>query len=328
MQFTDGPGIGDPGSVKIYCAVEIALFDLLGKAYGVPVSEIVGGRVRDRIRLYGSAGMYMQPEQYAEEAAAVADLGFHAYKMRPGMGQEKDEQAVRLVREALGPSIGLMVDAHTWWRMGDKSYGPAKVEDLAQAMEPEDIAWLEEPLPPDDHEAYWRLKEKEIVPLASGEHEPNEKRFLDLIQTQSVDYVQMDIICQGGITSARRLFGEIEKEGLRFAFHSWGTALEVIAAGHLGVCWPEHVVEWLEYPVYEPGILYPFPLATEILRAPLHVERGELVISREPGLGIEVDMAVVDRYPWKPGPWSLFRIESPAQTLAVTSDHSVQWDGK
>jgi L-alanine-DL-glutamate epimerase-like enolase superfamily enzyme len=326
VQFTDALAHGDPQLLKVYCTVEIALFDLLGKAYGVPVSEIVGGRVRDRIRLYGSAGMYMSPEQYAEEADIVASLGFPAYKMRPGIGPDQDLQAIQLVREALGQGLGLMVDAHTWWRMGDRSYSPTQVRNLAQAMAEYDITWLEEPLPPDDHEAYRRLRAEDIVPLASGEHEPDEKGFLDLILLNSVDYVQMDVVCQGGFTMARRIFHEIEKEGLRFAFHSWGTALEVIASAHLGICWPEHVVEWLEYPVYEEGVLYPFPLATEILKAPLTIERGgELAVPREPGLGVEIDMTVIDRYPWIPGPWSTFRIDSPPQTLAVTSDHSEQW---
>jgi L-alanine-DL-glutamate epimerase-like enolase superfamily enzyme len=128
---------------------------------------------------------------------------------------------------------------------------------------------------------------------------------------------------------ARRIFHEIEKEGLRFAFHSWGTALEVIAAAHLGVCWPEQVVEWLEYPIYEEGVLYPFPLAAEILKSPLNIERGgELAVPREPGLGVEIDMTVVERYPWLPGPWSTFRIDSPPQTLAVTSDHSEKWNDR
>jgi len=82
IQFLEGPG-SDPELAKLYCCVEIALYDLIGKAHGVPVSELLGGRVRDGIRLYGSAGMYMAPEAYAAEAAAIAELGFRGYKMRP-----------------------------------------------------------------------------------------------------------------------------------------------------------------------------------------------------------------------------------------------------
>src|SRR6185369_1714282 len=176
---------------------------------------------------YGSAGMYMSPEGYAAEAEAVTRMGFRGYKMRPALGPERDLEAVKLMRQAAGPSIDLMVDAHSWWRMGDRSYSYETVEQLAGAMAEYDIAWLEEPLPPDDHESYLRLKEADLVPLASGEHEPGEARFMDLILTGAVDYVQMDIVCQGGIPLARRLFAAIARQAQRFAFHSWGTELEV-----------------------------------------------------------------------------------------------------
>jgi len=328
VQFLAGPG-ADPELAKIYCCVEIALYDLTGKALGVPVSELLGGRVRDTIRLYGSAGMYMSPEAYAAEAAAVAALGFRAYKMRPAAGPEKDMEAVRLMRKTVGPDVDLMVDAHTWWRMGTRSYGAATVEQIARYMAGYNIAWLEEPMPPDDHAAYLALKEKEIVALASGEHEASEERYLDLILTQAVDYVQMDICSQGGYAQGRRLLAEIARQGLSFAFHSWGTALEVIAAAHLGICWPTFITEWLEYPCYstpERAGMYPFPLAAEILAEPLELDRGDLIVPRKPGLGVTVDERVVERYPWIPGPWSFFRTESPAETRAVTSDHSLKWE--
>lgn len=320
----------DSELAKLYGSLEVALFDLIGKQRGVPVSELVGGRVRDRIRLYGSAGMYMPPEAYAAEAQAIAELGFRAYKMRPGMGPDKDLETVALMRRAVGPDFDLMVDAHTWWRMGNLSYSAAIVESLAEGMAEYDIAWLEEPMPPDDHEAYLQLKEKDLVPLASGEHEPSELRYMDLILTGSVDYVQMDVCCQGGYAMARRIFSEIARGGLRFAFHSWGTALEVIAAAQLGICWPEMIVEWLEYPCYSTPTsagMYPFPLAADILKEPLQIEHGDLIVPRAAGLGVHVDESVVDRYPWIPGPWSLFRTDSPAETRAVISDHSVKWEG-
>jgi L-alanine-DL-glutamate epimerase-like enolase superfamily enzyme len=139
----------------------------------------------------------------------------------------------------------------------------------------------------------------------------------------------MDVCCQGGYAMARRLFSEIARGGLRFAFHSWGTDLEVMAAAQLGICWPDMVVEWLEYPCYSSATrkgMYPFPLATEILKDPLPLDGGDLIVPRTPGLGVTVDERVIERYPWIPGPWSLFRTESPAETRAVTADHSVKWD--
>ncbi len=343
--FLEGRTLGDPDALrvqfveaagrqldlqKLYCAVEIALYDLLGKAKGVPVSELLGGRVRDRIRLYGSAGMYMAPEKYAEEALAISKLGFRAYKMRSGIGPEKDLETVRLMRDAVGPDFDLMVDAHTWWRMGDLNYVQKTIDKLAEDLAQYNIAWLEEPLPPEDHAGYRRLRELELVPIASGEHEPDDPGYLHLIRTSSVDFVQMDIVCQGGYPSARRMLPEIARNGLKFAFHSWGTALEVIAAAHLGICWPEQVVEWLEYPCYSTPSragMYPFPLAADVLKEPLDLDHGDLLVPSGPGLGVEIDESVIQRYPWIPGPWSFFMIDSPRETRAVTADHSEPWLG-
>jgi L-alanine-DL-glutamate epimerase-like enolase superfamily enzyme len=330
IRFLEGPG-SDPELAKLYIGVEIGLYDLWGKIKAVPVSELLGGRVRDRIRLYGSAGMYMPPERYAEEAYAISRLGFGAYKMRPALGPDEDARTIRLMREATGPDFDLMVDAHTWWRMGDRSYGFETVKSLAREFASHRIAWLEEPLPPDDHAAYRRLAEEKILPLASGEHEPDEEGYRDLIANRCVDIVQSDMCCQCGYAAGRRLLAAVAAAGMSFAFHSWGTDLEVIAAAHLGICWPETVTSWLEYPCYSTGTragMYPFPLASEILRKPLGIEGGNLTVPRTPGLGVEIDESVVDRYPWIPGPWSYFRLDSPPETWAVISDHSVRWAGQ
>jgi L-alanine-DL-glutamate epimerase-like enolase superfamily enzyme len=315
-------------TTKTFRAVEIAIIDLAARFEGAPLSELIGGRKRDRIKLYGSAGMYMSPECFAEEAAAIAGMGFTAYKMRPALGPEQDLETVRLMRGAVGPDVGLMVDAHSWWRMGDRSYSRETVAELAAAMARYNPTWLEEPLPPEDHAAYRELREKKLVPIASGEHEPDEAGFRDLIQSDAADYIQMDVCCQGGFAMGQRIFAAVAARGLRFAFHSWGTALEVLAAAHLGICWPAEVVEWLEYPCYSNfgrAGMYPFHLADEILREPLPMQNGDLIVPREPGLGVEINEAVIEKYPFIPGPWSFFRINSPPETVAVTGDHSVKW---
>lgn len=326
IKFEQGVGRGNRELLAAYGAVDIALWDILARSHGAPLSEVIGGRVRDRINLYGSAGMYQSPEKYAEEAAGIVDRGFRGYKMRPGIGPAEDVRAAKLVRAAIGVGVDLMIDAHTWWRMGDRSYSAETVASVAEEMADADLLWLEEPLPPENHAAYVDLKERDIVALASGEHEPAEAGFLDLIAQEAVDYVQMDVCCQGGLALARRLFSAIGRQNMKFAFHSWGTELEVLAAAHLGVCWPENVVEWLEYPCYSDGGkagMYPFPVASQILKEPLPVEHSQLIVPREPGLGIEVNEDIIEKYPWIPGPWSYFRIDSPRRMLAVVGDHSV-----
>ncbi len=320
----------DPELYKAYCCVEVALYDLLGKAYGAPVSELVGGRVRPSIRLYASAGMYQSPEGYATESAGVKELGYSAYKMRPALGPEDDLKTVRLMREAVGDGMDLMVDAHSWWRMGDRSYSAETVQRLAGEMSEHVVAWLEEPLPPQDHAAYARLRAAQHTPIAAGEHEPDEAGFQDLMLGECVDFVQMDVVCQGGYTAGRRIITAAGRAGLRFAFHCWGTDLEALAAAHMGICFPESVTEWLEYPVYSTARLktmYPFPLAQDILKEPLPIAHGELVVPEGPGLGIDVDESVIERYPWIPGPWSFFKLHSPPGTFAVTGDHSIPWAG-
>ena len=318
----------DLHTTKTYRAVEIALMDLAARNEGCALSELIGGRKRDRIKLYGSAGMYMSPASFAEEASRIAGLGFTAYKMRPALGPDRDFETVRLMREAVGPNVGLMIDAHSWWRMGDHNYSRDTVKDLARAMVSFHPTWLEEPLPPEDHAAYRQLRAAGTVPIATGEHEPDEAGFLDLIETDAADYIQMDVCCQGGFAMVQRVFDAVTRKGLRFAFHSWGTALEVLAAAHLGICRPADVVEWLEYPCYansgQPG-MYPFPLADEILKGPLPIEGGDLIVPNGPGLGVQIEERVIEKYPFIPGPWSFFRIDSPPETVAVTGDHSVKW---
>ena len=316
---------------KTYHAVEVAVIDAAAKAEGATMSELLGGRKRNRIKCYGSAGMYMPPDGYAEEAAAVQDLGFPAYKLRPAAGPAGDLEIAEAIRSATGPDFGMMLDCHGWWRMGDRSYSLATTVDLCHDLASTQPYWIEEPLPPDDHQAYGRLSDRQPLPLASGEHEPDENGFYDLIETGGISFVQMDVCCQGGFAMGQRVFAAAQRKGIRFAFHSWGTLLEVIAAAQLGVCWDEDVVEWLEYPLHsnegKPG-MYEFPVADEILTEPLDIRDGRLVMPDRPGIGVEIDESVLDRYPFLPGPWSIFHIDSPPETLAVDGDHSVPWVGE
>jgi L-alanine-DL-glutamate epimerase-like enolase superfamily enzyme len=313
---------------KTYHATEVAILDLIAKFEGCALSEIMGGRKRHTIKLYGSAGMYMSPEKYAEEAAAIKEMGFLGYKMRPALGPEDDLKTVELMRKATGDDMALMIDAHTWWRMGNKSYSAGMIADLAESMAKYSPFWLEEPLPPEDHEAYKRLHDQGLVALASGEHEQELDGFADLAESRAVDFLQMDVCCQGGFEMGLQVFDLAARNGLKFAFHSWGNTLEVLAAAQLGVCRDESVVEWLEYPCYSTSTrkgMYPFPLSEEILKEPLEISGGYLHLPAGNGLGIEINEAVIEKYPFIPGPWSFFHQDSPNETIAVTGDHSVKW---
>ncbi|MEX1240890.1 MAG: mandelate racemase/muconate lactonizing enzyme family protein [Cyclobacteriaceae bacterium] len=319
---------GDPSIVKTYHAVEVALLDLTGKYEGCSISELMGGRVRSNIKLYGSAGMYMSAEKFAEEASAVKEMGFSAYKMRPGAGPEGDLKTLEHMRNATGNDMALMVDAHTWWRMGAKNYSSEAIIELARSMRKFNPYWLEEPFPPEDHLAYKNLKATGYVTVATGEHEQEFQGFEDLVNLRATDILQMDVCCQGGFNLGLKVFDLAASHKLKFAFHSWGTMLEVLAAAQLGACRDESVVEWLEYPCYastKKQGMYPFPLASEILKDELDIKKGYLNIPNGNGLGMEVNEKVISKYPFIPGPWSFFHQDSPKKTIAVTGDHSLKW---
>ncbi|MGE5645333.1 MAG: mandelate racemase/muconate lactonizing enzyme family protein [Acidobacteriota bacterium] len=293
--FLHGPG-SDSYLARVYSMVEIGLLDVIGKALDVPVSELLGGRVRERVRLYGSSAASGAPERAAEEAAALADMGFTAYRMRLGRGPANDARDFEFIRRTAAADFDLMADARAW-------QSSDAVAEAARALAEQRALWVEEPLASGDPEACSRLKRETGVSLAAGAHEASDDALVALLQSRAVDYVQMDIARQGGYPAARLVLTETAREGLRFAFRTGGTALDLVAAAHVAVCWPEMVAEWLEFPCYSgiarPG-MYPFPLFEDILAEPLEIEAGDLAVPRKPGLGVEVNEAVIERYGWIP----------------------------
>ena len=311
-------------------AVEVALYDLWGRAEGCSVTNFLGGRKQDSVRCYGSAGMYQTAEQYAEEAAAVCEGGYKAYKYRPALGPDEDVRTVQLMREAIGPEVGICMDAHAWWRMGDHSYGAATTEEVAHAVSDLGVTWLEEPLPVEDRDSYAELRKKQIVPVAAGEHEHDVKGFRKLIEGGCVDFAQADVSHHGGFTGLTKVMQICEREEVAFAFHNWGTALETVCDALVGACFPRSTAGWLEYPQYahrDSRVMYPYPLSDELVPdAPIPVA-GELSLPDGPGLGITVNESVMDKYPYRPGPWSIFELESPPTKLALSGDHALPWAG-
>ncbi|MGE4550083.1 MAG: mandelate racemase/muconate lactonizing enzyme family protein [Opitutales bacterium] len=311
-------------------AVEVALYDLWGKAEGCSVTEFLGGRKQDSIRCYGSAGMYQTAEQYAEEAAAVCEGGCEAYKYRPALGPDEDVRTVQLMREALGPEVGVCMDAHAWWRMGDHSYGASTTEEVARAVSDLGVTWLEEPLPVEDRAAYAALRDKGIVPVAAGEHEHDVEGFRELVGGGCVDFAQADVSHHGGFSGLSEILRICEGKKVVFAFHNWGTALETVADALIGSCFPRETAAWLEYPVYahrDPRVMYPYPLSDELVPDAPVPEDGEFPLPEGPGLGVTVDEAMSDKYPYLPGPWSVFELESPPTKLALSGDHALPWAG-
>jgi L-alanine-DL-glutamate epimerase-like enolase superfamily enzyme len=186
-------------------AVDIAIWDLLGKAAGQPVFKLLGGRTKRKIPIYASK-LYSQPlEQLAAEARKYKDLGYRAMKMRFGWGpldgaegMERNIDLLRTLRDVIGYEIDLMTDAYMGWNL-----------DYARRMlpliEPFRVRWLEEPVIPDDLGGYAALKELGKVPIAGGEHEFTIYGFRQMLEAKAVDYIQFDVNRVGGITQARKV---------------------------------------------------------------------------------------------------------------------------
>jgi len=288
--------------------LDVAFYDLLGKERGAPVYDLLAdvAEVTTELPLYASAGMYMDPEGYAEQARAIQERGFGAYKYRPGLGVEADLRTLGLIREAVGPGMDVMVDAHTWWKLGEHSYTFEEVVDLVNRMAEYDPYWLEEPVEPADYEAYRRLADAVDVPLAGGESEETPEGLVALAETGAVRFLQGDVRHHRGFTGCWEAVEFCAGRDVTFVPHQFGTNLGLVANAHLTAAAPE--AELLEYPVFgtDTAGMYPFPLAEEILVGDLDIADGTLTVPEGPGLGVEVDLDVVERYPHIEGPWTEF----------------------
>ena len=186
-------------------AVDIAIWDLLGKATGQPVYRLLGGRTKRRIPVYASK-LYSQPlEQLAAEAAHYKEQGYKGMKLRFGWGpidgaagMERNLELVRTVRSVIGYEVDLMTDAYMGWTLD-------YARRMLPLLEPFRLRWLEEAVIPDDIHGYAALKAMGRVPIAGGEHEFTLYGFRELLEAKAVDYIQFDTNRVGGITQARKI---------------------------------------------------------------------------------------------------------------------------
>jgi L-rhamnonate dehydratase len=186
-------------------AVDIALWDILGKSAKQPVYRLLGGRTKPRIPVYASRLYSVELNQLAAEAKRYKDEGYQAMKLRFGWGptdgaagMQHNLALVRTVREAVGDGIDVMADAYMGWTLD-------YAKRMLPLLEPFHLRWLEEPVIPDDIHGYAELKSYGRVPIAGGEHEFTVYGFRDLLETRAVDYIQFDTNRVGGITQARKI---------------------------------------------------------------------------------------------------------------------------
>ncbi len=296
-----------PGLVQAFGAVEMALLDLQGRIKGCPLSELIGGRMRQRVRLCASGGVYLDAEEGAREALLWANSGFSACKLEMGCSPRQDLETVRRVRQTCPRPWGIMVDARAWWK---QRYGFDEVSRLLREMALSQLEWVEEPVPIEDFQAIRRLKEMCPIPISGGSAEPSVERWGNLACRGCLDVLQLDVLHLGGLTNCHRAIRALGSPDQRVAIGNQSTPLEAAALAQLASCFDAQWVGWMEWPDYSRdgrSGTYAFPLAEEILEHPLSIEKGELVVPDGPGLGVRVNEAVLQRYPYRTGPCSTFR---------------------
>ncbi len=265
--------------------IDLALWDIAGKALKLPVYKLAGGGFHKRLRAYSSFLWQDTPEESAQVSRRLVAEGFTACKFgwhRWGQDWAQDEAQVAAVREVLGPKADLMVDAGFGYKDAKSAI------QMAQRLEKYGVHWLEEPLRPDDYEGYAKLSRATTLRIAAGEEETNRLSYFELLDRGQVDVVQVDLCRVGGLTEALKIGWLAYDRGRLVINHSYSTDVNLAASLHFLACMPH--AELLEFCI-EPG-----PLRQQLVRNPLRMVDGRVAVPEEPGLGIELNEDVVERY--------------------------------
>jgi len=270
--------------------IDIALWDILGKVTGQPISRLLGGRYKERIKPYASLLMTADPDATRERLLQVKAQGFCAFKLGWGpfgrVSTLLDEAIVRAARDAVGPDCDLMIDAG-----GSDAYWPGNLKwalHTARMLADYDVTWFEEALPPDDLEGFIQLRRLSPVPISGGEVLTRRQSFRPWLAQGAFDIVQPDVTKVGGISEERRIACMAADYNVLFVPHGWNTAVGLAADLQLVAASPQ--TRWVEYLTGSP---YIDALVTEPWRLD---EDGLLPIPDKPGLGIQLHADMVERY--------------------------------
>ncbi len=278
------PTLGRRGvSMSAMSGVDMALWDVLGKALGVPVVDLWGGPRTDTLPAYASGG-WADADHIGEQLMGYVDHGFRAVKMRVGIMDgdvATSVDRVRAARAALGPEIELMADAHGTYNATDAMRFLAGVEDVG-------LRWFEEPVNADDLTAARRVRAATRTPIAAGESESTRFDFRELISHEVADVLQPDLAICGGPTEGRRIAALAETHQLELAPHCWGSALSFNAG--VSLAFASSAARTIEYS------LGGNPLLREMSVVPPTVVDGIVRAPTAPGFGIEPRPDFLDEY--------------------------------
>jgi D-galactarolactone cycloisomerase len=269
--------------------IDLALWDILGKATGQPVGRLLGGRYRERVRPYASILM-REPEKMGDVLLPLKAEGFRAFKIGWGPFGRKnvstDEAIVRASRAAIGPDCLLMVDAGASDAFWPRDYKWAmRTADMLAGY---DVDWFEEPLAPDALDDYVALRRAAKVPIAGGEVLTRRQSFQPWLEAGAFDIVQPDVTKVGGLSEQRRIAWMARERGIKFVPHGWNTAVGLASDLQIASATPD--TDLVEY-------LTGSPFIDDIARGGWTLDPdGMLPIPNKPGLGIEIDVTALAQY--------------------------------
>ncbi len=274
-------------AITAISGIDIALWDVIGRAVNKPIHKLIGGAHRTELTAYAT-GLYFIDmdrlvEEAVEEAEEYASQGFRAIKMKIGLGDPKlDLARIAAVRKAIGPDIRLAVDANHCFTV------PQAIR-LGRAMEPLDILWFEEPISPEDRDGYVEITRALDMAVAGGENEFTRWGFRDTIARKAMDIVQPDVCAAGGISECRKIAAMASAHGVECVPHAWGSAIGLAATVQFLAALPDTPPAFRPMPPMLEFEQTPNPLRDHLAREPIRQTAGIVPVPDGPGLGIEVN---------------------------------------
>jgi len=272
--------------VEAIAGIDTALWDIKGKATGLPLYALLGGAMRTRLDAYASSIMQQERSAMEAEAAALVERGFRAIKIKVGVGVGQDAKTVGVIRRAVGDRIDLMLDANG-------AYHAAEAIDLANRVQEFRISWFEEPVVADDLEGYERIRAATTIPLAGGEAEFTRFGVRDLLARKVLDVIQPDVARSGGVSETKKIADLASAHHVAYAPHvGFSGAVCVAATLHLAAAAPN----FLTYECIHTVNPLRERLALGPVGGPDQLTEGQIPIPPGPGLGIDLDPDVIRRY--------------------------------
>lgn len=294
--YRDSYWRGGPVLMSALSAVEMALWDILGKSLKVPVWQLLGGKVNDKVRIYvnGWFAGAKEPQEFGKKARAAMEKGITAMKWDPfgksylqitNAELDKALRCVAAVREAAGPQVDLLIEGHGRFDV------PTGIK-IAKELEPFRPMFFEEPVPPDNLEALKAVREKSPVAISAGERLYSRWDYRRLFDLRAADYIQPDISHAGGIMELKKIAAEAESRYIPFAPHNPSGPVANAATLQLAAACPNFCILEIMYS----DVVW----RRDVTNERLHYQDGYLSIPDEPGLGIELNEEECLKHPYQP----------------------------